>query len=201
MSRLATSLACQENSARFRVGAMLFWCLLLCRPEGAETGKPRATPGDLIRMKIRPALKGRNRILDHKPVLPFRALLFSTRDPIPRAVPWAGMSLPLRGEIQKRNFKTMLRGFAGSGPSRGASRGQDRFSVFGRRWRIASISPRSIREPRRARSARRNQVAQAVRIGQPECRRQLPKRKDMKTPGMLSRKPAGFVTVHGTVRP
>ncbi len=25
-------------------------------------------------------------------------------------------------------------------------------SVFGRRWRIASISPRSIREPRRARS-------------------------------------------------
>ena len=25
---------------------------------------------------------------------PFRALLFSTRDPIPRAVPWAGMSAP-----------------------------------------------------------------------------------------------------------
>src|SRR5271157_353095 len=28
-------------------------------------------------------------------------LLFSTPDPIPRAVPWAGMSLPLRGEIQE----------------------------------------------------------------------------------------------------
>src|SRR5208337_4974106 len=32
-----------------------------------------------------------------------------------------------------------------------ASRGQRRFPVFGRRWRIASISLRSGREPRRAR--------------------------------------------------
>ncbi len=36
-----------------------------------------------------------------------------------------------------------------------ASGGQCPFSVFGRRWRIASISPWSIRESRRARSARR----------------------------------------------
>src|SRR5271157_3241932 len=35
------------------------------------------------------------------------------------------------------------------------ARGQGRFSVFGRWWRIASISPRSIRKPRRARSDRR----------------------------------------------
>jgi hypothetical protein len=37
-------------------------------------------PGDLIRMKIRPALKGRNKILDHKPVLPLQGVaILNTR--------------------------------------------------------------------------------------------------------------------------
>ncbi len=31
-------------------------------------------PGDPIRMRIRPALKGRNKILDHKPVLPLQGV-------------------------------------------------------------------------------------------------------------------------------
>ena len=79
-------------------------------PMGPKQASPGQRPGDLIRMKIRPALKalkGRNKILDHIPVLfcPLRALLFSTRDPIPRAVPWAGMSLPLRGEIQEAQLQ------------------------------------------------------------------------------------------------
>jgi hypothetical protein len=30
---------------------------------------------------------------------------FLTPDPIPRAVPWAGMSLPLRGEIQEAQLQ------------------------------------------------------------------------------------------------
>src|SRR5208283_4040592 len=56
-------------------------------------------------MRIRPALKGRNRFLTTNLFCPFRALLFSTPDPIPRAVPWAGMSLPLRGEIQEAQLQ------------------------------------------------------------------------------------------------
>jgi hypothetical protein len=39
-----------------------FEVALFCRPEGAETDSPGQRPGDLIRMKIRPALKGRNKI-------------------------------------------------------------------------------------------------------------------------------------------
>ena len=37
-------------------------------------------PGDPIRMKIHPALKGRNKILDHKPVLPLQGVaILNTR--------------------------------------------------------------------------------------------------------------------------
>ena len=32
-------------------------------------------------------------------------VIFSTPDPVPRAVPWAGMLLPLRGEIQKAQLQ------------------------------------------------------------------------------------------------
>ncbi len=103
-----------RGRARERGSPRPCWVVLVLRVSAAPKGPKQASPGggnpacgvgpgDLIRMKIRPALKGRNKILDHIPVLfcPLRALLFSTRDPIPRAVPWAGMSLPLRGEIQE----------------------------------------------------------------------------------------------------
>jgi len=70
-------------------------------------------PGDPIRMRIRPALKGRNKILDQDLFCPFKALLFSTPDPIPRAAPWAGMSLPLRGEIQEAQLQNFARGGKG----------------------------------------------------------------------------------------
>jgi hypothetical protein len=48
-------------------------------------------------MKIRPALKGRNKILDHKPVLPLQgvAILNTRSDSQGGALGW----LPLRGEI------------------------------------------------------------------------------------------------------
>src|SRR5208337_1917271 len=61
-------------------------------------------------MRIRLALKGRNKILDQDLFCPFRALLFSTPDPIPRAAPWAGMSVPLRGEIQEAQLQNFARG-------------------------------------------------------------------------------------------
>jgi hypothetical protein len=66
-------------------------------------------------MKIRPALKGRNKILDLTTNLfcPFRALLFSTRDPIPRAMPWES-DLPLRGEIQEAQLQNSQGGENGA---------------------------------------------------------------------------------------
>src|SRR5208337_2142589 len=50
-------------------------------------------------------LQGETRFLTANLFCPFRALLFSTPDPIPRAMPWAGMSLPLRGEIQEAQLQ------------------------------------------------------------------------------------------------
>jgi hypothetical protein len=43
-------------------------------PKGLKQESPGQRPGDSIRMRIRPALKGRNKILDHKPVLPFQGV-------------------------------------------------------------------------------------------------------------------------------
>ena len=44
-------------------------------PKGPKQESPGQRPGDLIRMKIPPALKGRNKILDHKPVLPLQGVV------------------------------------------------------------------------------------------------------------------------------
>ncbi len=74
-------------------------------PKGPKQESPGQRPGDPVRMRIRPALKGRNEILDQDLFCPFRALLFTTPDSIPRAAPWAGMSLPLRGEIQEARLQ------------------------------------------------------------------------------------------------
>ncbi len=49
-------------------------------PKGPKQESPGQRPGDLIRMKIRLALKGRNKILDHKPVLPLQGVaILNTR--------------------------------------------------------------------------------------------------------------------------
>jgi len=99
------------------LGVALFFC-----PEGAETGKESpgggnpacgVGPGDSIRMRIRQALKGRNKILDHTPVVPSRAWLFSSLDPVPRALPWAGMVRPLRGKFQEAQHQNLRRGDTG----------------------------------------------------------------------------------------
>src|SRR5208337_978566 len=60
-------------------------CAFFPPPKGPKQESPGQRPGD--------------------PICPFRALLFSTPDPIPRAAPWAGMSLPLRGEIQEAQLQ------------------------------------------------------------------------------------------------
>ena len=44
-------------------------------PKGPKQESPGQRPGDLIRMKIPPALNGRNKILDHKPVLPLQGVV------------------------------------------------------------------------------------------------------------------------------
>src|SRR5208337_2285242 len=49
-------------------------------PKGPKQESPGQRPGDPIRMTIRPALKGRNKILDHKPVLPLQGVaILNTR--------------------------------------------------------------------------------------------------------------------------
>ena len=49
-------------------------------PKGPKQESPGQRPGDPIRMRIRPALKGRNKILDHKPVLPLQGVaILNTR--------------------------------------------------------------------------------------------------------------------------
>ena len=59
-------------------------------------------------MRIRSALKGRNKILDHKPVLPLQGVAILNTRSNSQAVPWAGMSLPLRGEIQEAQLQNLL---------------------------------------------------------------------------------------------
>ncbi len=59
-------------------------------------------------MRIRLALKGRNKVLDLTPVVPLQGVDIPTPDPVPRAMPWAGMSLPLRGEFQEVQLKTFV---------------------------------------------------------------------------------------------
>ena len=46
-------------------------------PEGPETGKPRSTPWAQVRLRIRPALKGRETFLIRDLYCPFRAMRFS----------------------------------------------------------------------------------------------------------------------------
>src|SRR5271157_4514801 len=49
-------------------------------PKGPKQESPGQSPGDPIRMRIHPALKGRNKILDHKPVLPLQGVaILNTR--------------------------------------------------------------------------------------------------------------------------
>ena len=49
-------------------------------PKGPKQESPGQCPGDPIRMRIRSALKGRNKILDHKPVLPLQGVaILNTR--------------------------------------------------------------------------------------------------------------------------
>jgi hypothetical protein len=50
------------------------------------------------------ALKGRNMAI----VPPFQGLKYRMADPVPRALPWADMLRPLRGEM--RNFKARVSG-------------------------------------------------------------------------------------------
>jgi len=47
------------------------------------------------------ALKGQNRFVVKNLVSPFQGWADSHSDRIPRALPWAGRSLPLWGEIQE----------------------------------------------------------------------------------------------------
>src|SRR5271157_4142093 len=59
-------------------------------PKGPKQESPGHRPGDPIRMRIRPALKGRNKILDHKPVLPLQgvAILNTRSSPQGGALGW-----------------------------------------------------------------------------------------------------------------
>ena len=67
------------------------------RPEGATLVQPRAAPWDPVSLKA-PALKGRSTEDGHARVgRPFRAP-HRISDGIPRALPWAVLALPLRGE-------------------------------------------------------------------------------------------------------
>jgi hypothetical protein len=43
-------------------------------PKGPKEESPGQCPGDSIRMRIRPALKGRNKILGHTPVVPLQGV-------------------------------------------------------------------------------------------------------------------------------
>ena len=81
-------------------------------PKGPKQESPGQRPGDPIRnpirMRIRPALKGRNKILDHKPVLPLQgvAILFSQHSiQFPGRCPGLACRRPFGARFKKRNFK------------------------------------------------------------------------------------------------
>jgi hypothetical protein len=58
-------------------------------------------------MKIPPALKGRNKILDHKPVLPLQGVvILNTRSDSQGGA----LGCPFGARFKKRNFKTIPRG-------------------------------------------------------------------------------------------
>ncbi len=65
-------------------------------------------------MKIRPALKGRNKILDHKPVLPLQgvAILNYSQHAIrfPGRCPGLACRCPFGARFKKRNFKNCFAG-------------------------------------------------------------------------------------------
>jgi hypothetical protein len=112
---------------------------------GAETGKPRATPGgsdsDENPAENPAALKGRNTALLHTLVVPFQGVVFSSSNPAPRAMPWAGMSLPLRGGMQIAQHKNSRFRLVRTGRTLGAPI---------RRWSSGFTSYRSGRSRRRA---------------------------------------------------
>ncbi len=59
-------------------------------PKGPKQESPGQSPGDSIRMKIRPALKGRNKILVHTLVVPLQgvAILITQSSPQGVALGW-----------------------------------------------------------------------------------------------------------------
>ena len=94
-------------------------------PEGARQISPGQRTGDRSTIRIHQALKGRNTLrrllfcLDRlrrtiagidRPVGPFQGMGYSHVS-VPRALPWADLWLPRRGDRRKRNFKTRERGF------------------------------------------------------------------------------------------
>ena len=97
----------------------------------------------------------------------------------------------------------MLRGFAGSGPSRGGFARSG--PVFGIREAVAGRL--DLATERAGEEAEEGAVGPADQVrgcpdGSARCRRQLVQRKDVMTPGaFLSGRPAGFVTVTGRMRP
>src|SRR5271157_3644200 len=83
-----TPLAGSALGIRSEWESAVFWrCVFLPPRKGPKQESPSGGnpacgvgPGDPIRMRIRPALKGRNKILDHKPVLPLQGVaILNTR--------------------------------------------------------------------------------------------------------------------------
>ena len=87
MATIGISLVISRSVLAWMTLAGCFGVALSAAPKGPKQESPGGGnpacgvgPGDLIRMKIRPALKGRNKILDHKPVLPLQGVaILNTR--------------------------------------------------------------------------------------------------------------------------
>ena len=100
----ATSKRASEGSEALPSLARFEVALSVLRPEGAATNQPRASPWDPGDHPPSPALKGRHTEAGagkERACTALSGLAIGGNPHRPRAVPWADLWLPLRGEISQ----------------------------------------------------------------------------------------------------